>query len=102
MIDLHPGDCLDVIPRLVAESVVCDACVTDPPYHLTATQKRFGATNSAPAQYGKDGAVTVVTGTYTGLCNDPNDPYIPQDCSHAQIVIDNPDPPGSVKPATRM
>jgi site-specific DNA-methyltransferase (adenine-specific) len=36
------GDCLEVIPRLVAEGVVVDAVVTDPPYHLTSTLKRFG------------------------------------------------------------
>jgi DNA modification methylase len=30
---LHGGDCLDVLPTLPANSV--DACVVDPPYHLT-------------------------------------------------------------------
>jgi site-specific DNA-methyltransferase (adenine-specific) len=34
MITAHHGDCLEVIPRLVAEGVVCDAVVTDPPYGL--------------------------------------------------------------------
>lgn len=33
-------DMLQAIPRLVAEGVVCDAVVTDPPYHLTPTLKR--------------------------------------------------------------
>jgi predicted methyltransferase len=28
-----PGDCLEMIPQLVAEGVVVDAVVTDPPYH---------------------------------------------------------------------
>lgn len=54
---VHHGDMLQVIPRLVAEGVVCDACVTDPPYHLLPTLKRFGADNSAPAQHGRDGAM---------------------------------------------
>lgn len=33
---LEAGDCLEIIPRLVAEGIVVDACVTDPPYHLTS------------------------------------------------------------------
>jgi site-specific DNA-methyltransferase (adenine-specific) len=37
------GDCLGVIPRLVAEGVVVDSIVTDPPYHLTIA-KRFSKT----------------------------------------------------------
>jgi DNA modification methylase len=40
-ITLHEGDCLAVIPQLVAEGVVVDAVITDPPYHLQATVKRF-------------------------------------------------------------
>lgn len=40
-IRVEAGDMLDVIPRLVAEGVVCDACVCDPPYHLAATTARF-------------------------------------------------------------
>src|SRR5271166_5786736 len=47
---LEPGDCLDIIPRLVAEGVVVDAVVTDPPYHLTSITARFGAANSAPVK----------------------------------------------------
>ncbi len=35
------GDALDVLRRLSDEGVQCDSCVTDPPYHLTATVKRF-------------------------------------------------------------
>lgn len=41
------GDCLEWLPRLPENSV--DACVTDPPYHLS-TAKRFGAENAAPAK----------------------------------------------------
>jgi site-specific DNA-methyltransferase (adenine-specific) len=41
---LEHDDMLQAIPRLVAEGVLVDACVTDAPYHLTATVKRFGAT----------------------------------------------------------
>ena len=35
------GDCRELIPQLVAEGVVVDAVVTDPPYHLSATVKRL-------------------------------------------------------------
>jgi site-specific DNA-methyltransferase (adenine-specific) len=31
---IEHGDCLEVIPRLIAEGVQVDAVVTDPPYHL--------------------------------------------------------------------
>lgn len=29
------ADMMEAIPRLIAEGIVCDAVVTDPPYHLT-------------------------------------------------------------------
>ena len=32
-----------------------DSIVTDPPYHLTSTVKRFGKDDAAPAQFGTDG-----------------------------------------------
>jgi len=51
---LHCGDCLDVMAQLAENSL--DACICDPPYHLTSIVKRFGAENAAPAQFGKDGA----------------------------------------------
>lgn len=60
------ADMLSAIPRLVAEGVVCDACVTDPPYHLLPTQKRFGAIKSAPAQRGRDGAMARLSGGFMG------------------------------------
>ena len=34
---IHHGDLFDVLPTLAAESI--DACVTDPPYDLTANKK---------------------------------------------------------------
>jgi site-specific DNA-methyltransferase (adenine-specific) len=40
------GDCREVLATLPADSV--DACVTDPPYHLTSIVKRFGAPDAAP------------------------------------------------------
>lgn len=53
---LHEGDMIEVLARLKAEGALFDACVTDPPYHLTSTVKRFGKAGSAPAQFGTDGA----------------------------------------------
>ena len=32
MIRVEHGDCREVIPRLVAEGVLVDAIITDPPY----------------------------------------------------------------------
>lgn len=43
------GDCLEVLPRLVAEGLLADACVTDPPYHLASIVRRFGAEDAAPS-----------------------------------------------------
>ncbi len=42
------GHCMKVMRRLPENSV--DACVTDPPYHLTAMTKRFGKDGAAPAK----------------------------------------------------
>lgn len=36
---IHQGDCLAVLPTLDADSF--DACVTDPPYHLTEIHQRY-------------------------------------------------------------
>jgi DNA modification methylase len=47
-IELHCGDCLAVLPALAENSI--DACVTDPPYHLTSIAKRFGGENAAPVR----------------------------------------------------
>lgn len=40
------GDCRDWMAQLEPNSL--DACVCDPPYHLTSIVKRFGAANAAP------------------------------------------------------
>jgi site-specific DNA-methyltransferase (adenine-specific) len=67
------GDCLEVLPQLAAEGVVVDAIVTDPPYHLQALAKRFGKPSSAPAQYGRDGAMARLSGGFMGLGWDGGD-----------------------------
>ena len=48
------GDCLEKLKDLPDNSV--DSIVTDPPYHLVSIVKRFGKEDSAPAQFGTDGA----------------------------------------------
>jgi site-specific DNA-methyltransferase (adenine-specific) len=53
-IDLRLGDCLEVLKTIQDNSI--DSVVTDPPYHLTSIVKRFGKEDSAPAQFGTDGA----------------------------------------------
>src|SRR5512139_2648762 len=58
------GDCLEILPTLDENSI--DACVTDPPYHLTSIVKRFGGNNSAPAQFGTDGAYARASAGFMG------------------------------------
>ena len=36
MINLHKGDCLEVMDKLIADGVMVDAIITDPPYGTTA------------------------------------------------------------------
>ncbi len=50
------GDCIEEMQKLIDDGVQVDSVVTDPPYHLTSIVKRFGKENSAPAQFGTDGA----------------------------------------------
>lgn len=59
---LYEGDCRDVLPTLGH----VDACVTDPPYHLQATIKRFGEHGSAPAHHGRDGSYKRLSSGFMG------------------------------------
>lgn len=52
--ELHCGKSEEVLKEYPDNHF--DSIVTDPPYHLTSIVKRFGASNSAPAQFGTDGA----------------------------------------------
>ena len=47
---IHRGDCLVVLDSIPESSL--DACITDPPYHLTSIVKRFGKQGSAPVKAG--------------------------------------------------
>jgi site-specific DNA-methyltransferase (adenine-specific) len=67
------GDALEAIPKLVEKGVLVDSVVTDPPYHLTATVKRFGSNGSAPAQFGKDGAMKRLSKGFMGKTWDGGD-----------------------------
>jgi site-specific DNA-methyltransferase (adenine-specific) len=60
------SDALEAIPKLVEKGVLVDSVVTDPPYHLTAIVKRFGNNESAPAQFGKDGAMKRLSKGFMG------------------------------------
>lgn len=64
MIDLRLGDCREILATLEPDSI--DACVTDPPYHLTSIVKRFGGANAAQAQYGTDGAYRRASAGFMG------------------------------------
>jgi len=70
-VELHPGDLLEVLPTLAADSI--DACVTDPPYHLTSIVKRFGQNGSAPAQFGSDGRYARASAGFMGKVWDGGD-----------------------------
>jgi hypothetical protein len=61
---LYGGDCLEVLDSLPENSV--DSIVTDPPYHLASIVKRFGKANSAPCQFGTDGAYARASSGFMG------------------------------------
>lgn len=55
-IALHPGDNRESLRRLIDAGVRVHSVVTDPPYGLVSTTKRFGGDKAAPAKFGNDGA----------------------------------------------
>jgi site-specific DNA-methyltransferase (adenine-specific) len=73
VIDLHEGDMRGVLAQLAAAGARFDACVTDPPYHLTSIVKRFGAADAAPAQHGTDGAFARASRGFMGQTWDGGD-----------------------------
>lgn len=62
-IQIHHGDCLDVLRTLPDCSI--DSCVTDPPYALVSIVKRFGSADAAPAK--SEGASGVYTRASAGF-----------------------------------
>lgn len=59
------GDCMEVMRRLLDEGVTVHSIVTDPPYGLVSTVKRFGKEGSAPAK--SDGATGVYARASAGF-----------------------------------
>lgn len=70
-VTLLPGDCLVRMAELEAESL--DACVTDPPYHLSSIVERFGKDGSAAAKSGATGAYARASRGFMGQAWDGGD-----------------------------
>jgi site-specific DNA-methyltransferase (adenine-specific) len=70
-VELIEGDCREAIRELSDNSI--DSVVTDPPYALTTTLKRFGSADAKPAQFGKDGAFTRASRGFMGKTWDVGD-----------------------------
>jgi len=64
--DVHHGDCLDILPLLSG----LDACVCDPPYHLT-TEKRGGSGLASLNVLSPAGRARIGTG-FMGKCYHPS------------------------------
>ena len=73
MVDIRHGDMRDILAAACEAGETWHACVTDPPYHLTSIRKRFGKEGSAPAQYGRDGAFSRLSGGFMGKAWDGGD-----------------------------
>lgn len=61
---LYHGSVLDMLEIIEPNSI--DSIITDPPYGLTSITKKFGKENSAPAQFGKDGAFSRLSKGFMG------------------------------------
>jgi site-specific DNA-methyltransferase (adenine-specific) len=61
---LYAADCRDALKTIPDSSI--DSIVTDPPYALVSVSKRFGATDAAPAQFGKDGLYARASAGFMG------------------------------------
>lgn len=68
--ELLHADCRQVMANMGDETV--DACVTDPPYHLTSIVKRFGP-GQAAQQFGSDGAYARAARGFMGQTWDGGD-----------------------------
>ncbi len=85
-IKLMFGDCIDIVSRMPDNCI--DSIVCDPPYHLTSVVKRFGKDNSAPAQYGTDGAFKRASAGFMGQEWDGGDiTFDPTTWSHMLRVL---------------
>jgi site-specific DNA-methyltransferase (adenine-specific) len=73
VIRVEHGDCLEVIPRLVAEGIAVDAIVTDPPYHLASIVKRFANADPAREAYAAASSSAFMSRGFMGLQWDGGD-----------------------------
>lgn len=60
------GDCRPYMAALGLAGTRFSACITDPPFHLTSMEKRFGKAGSARAQHGEDGAAERLSRGFMG------------------------------------
>ena len=72
-LEIRHGNCLDVLAVAARAGERYHAVVTDPPYHLTSIQKRFGKEGSAPAQHGRDGSFARLSKGFMGKTWDGGD-----------------------------
>lgn len=72
-INVHAGDCLEVMRRMREDGVQFDSACVDPPYHLASIVKRFGADDAAPAQVGATGAYARASRGFMGQTWDGGD-----------------------------
>lgn len=72
-LEIRHGNCLDVLAVAALAGERYHAVVTDPPYHLTSIQDRFGKTGSAPAKHGKDGSFARLSKGFMGKTWDGGD-----------------------------
>ncbi|WP_296585702.1 DNA methyltransferase [Xanthobacter sp.] len=61
---LHCGDSRELLRAIPDASI--HAVVTDPPYALESIRKRFGGSDAAPAQHGRDGAYARASAGFMG------------------------------------
>ena len=66
MIQIHEGDCLDVMRQMARDGQRVDAIVTDTPYNLASIRARFGGLNAAAAKQGADGSFARLSKGFVG------------------------------------
>ncbi|MBU6430714.1 MAG: hypothetical protein KGR26_16970, partial [Cyanobacteria bacterium REEB65] len=72
-VEVVQGDMRDLLPQWHVDGLRVGTIITDPPYHLSSIQKRFGKPGSAPAKPGKDGAAARLSRGFMGSATDEGD-----------------------------
>jgi site-specific DNA-methyltransferase (adenine-specific) len=65
--------CLEQMDSMIDDGFQVDSVVTDPPYHLTSIQKRFGSKTAKKNQFGTDGSFQRLTTGFMGKAWDGGD-----------------------------